>query len=115
MTKSNKVVAFVIFPLLFLSLVIFGVTRSEMVISHTYSEGHNVNPTGHLTVDTELGTINIEPANRNQVDIATRKKWKSKSGILKPKLGKQAAELLEDFEITRTYASAIFIVGDFSC
>ena len=100
MTKSKKFVAFVIIPLLFLSLVIFGVTRSEMVISHTDHEGHNVNPTGHLTVDTELGTIHIETANRNQVDIATRKKWKSKSGILKPKLGKQAAELLEDFEIT---------------
>ena len=100
MTKSKKFVAFVIFPLLFLSLVIFGVTRSEMVISHTDHEGHNVNPTGHLTVDTELGTIHIETANRNQVDIATRKKWKSKSGILKPKLGKQAAELLENFEIT---------------
>lgn len=100
MTKSKRFVAFVIFPLLFLSLAIFGVTRSEMVISHTYSEDHNVNPTGHLTVDTEFGTINIEPANRNQVDIATHKKWKSKSGILKPKLGKQAGELLEDFEIT---------------
>ena len=100
MTRSNRIIAFVIFPLLFLSLVIFGVTRSEMVISHTYSEGHNVNPTGHLTVDTELGTIHIETANRNQVDIATHKKWKSKSGILKPKLGKQAGELLEDFEIT---------------
>lgn len=100
MTKSKRFIAFIIFPLLFLSLVIFGVTRSEMVISHTYSEGHNVNPTGYLTVDTELGTINIEPANRNQVDSATHKKWKSKSGILKPKLGKQAGKLLEDFEIT---------------
>ena len=100
MTRSNRVVAFVIIPLLFLSVIIFGVIRSEMVTSHTYNEGHNVNPTGHLIVDTELGTINIETANRNQVDITTKKKWKSKSGILKPKLGKQADELLEDFEIT---------------
>jgi len=107
MTRSNQVIAFVITPLLFLSLVIFGVTRSEMVISHTDSEGHNVNPTGHLTVDTELGTIYIETANRNQVDIATRKKWKSKSGILKPKLGKQAAELLEDFEITTEWGNPV--------
>ena len=100
MTRSNKIVAFVIIPLLFLSLIILGIITSEMKISHTKREGHNVNPTGHLTVDTELGTIHIETANRNQVDIATHKKWKSKSGILKPKLGKQAGELLEDFEIT---------------
>ena len=107
MTKSKRFIAFVIFPLLFLSLVIFGITRSEMVISHTYSEGRNLNPTGHLTVDTELGTIHIEPVNRNQVDIATHKKWKSKSGILKPKLGKQAGELLEDFEITTEWGDPI--------
>lgn len=107
MTKSKKFVAFVIFPLLFLSLVIFGVTRSEMVISHTSSDGGNVNPTGHLTVDTELGTIHIEPTNRNQVDIATHKKWKSKSGILKPKLGKQAGKLLEDFEITTEWGDPV--------
>ena len=118
MTRSNKIVAFVIIPLLFLSLVILGIITSEMVISHTYSEGHNVNPTGHLTVDTELGTIHIETVNRNQVDIATHKKWKSKSGILKPKLGKQAGELLEDFEITTEWGdpsteSGIRIKGRF--
>lgn len=107
MTRSNKVIAFVIIPLLFLSLIIVAVIGSEMVILHTYSEGHNVNPTGHLTVDTELGTINIEPVNRNQVDIVTRKKWKSKSGILKPKLGKQAEELLEDFEITTEWGGPV--------
>ena len=118
MTRSNKVVAFVIIPLLFLSLIILGIITSEMVISHTYSEGHNVKPTGHLTVDTELGTINIEPVNRNQVDITTIKKWKSKSGLLKPKLGKQADELLEDFEITTEWGdpcteSGIRIKGRF--
>ncbi len=107
MTKSKRFIAFVIFPLLFLSLVIFGVTRSEMVISHTDHEGHNVNPTGHLTVDTELGTIHIETTDRNQVDITTSKKWKSKSGILKPKLGKQAGELLEDFEITTEWGDPV--------
>ena len=107
MPRSNKVIAFVVIPLLFLSLIILAVITSEMVISHTYDEGHNVNPTGHLTVDTELGTIHIEPANRNQVDIATRKKWKSKSGILKPKLSKQAEELLEDFEITTEWGDPV--------
>ena len=119
MTKSKKLVAFVIIPLLFLSMILFGVITSEMVISHTYSEGHNVNPTGHLTVDTEFGTINIETANRNQVDIATRKEWKSKSGILRPKFGKWTNELLEDFEITIEYddpdtESSVRVEGKFN-
>ena len=103
MTKSRRLVAFVIFPLLFLSVIIFGIITSEMKNLHTYREGHNVNSTGHLTVETEFGTINIETANRNQVDIATRKEWQSRSGILQPKLGKWVDELLEDFEITIEY------------
>ena len=107
MTRSNKVVAFVIIPLLFLSLIILGIITSEMNISHTRREGHNVNPTGYLTVDTEFGTIHIEPVNRNDVRIATKKEWKSKSGILKPKLGKQAGELLEDFEITTEWGDPV--------
>ena len=103
MTKSKKLVAFVIFPLLFLSLIIFGIITSVLENVHTRRESHNVHPTGHLTVDTEFGTINIETANRNDVDIATRKEWRSKSGILQPKLGKWIDELLEDFEITIEY------------
>ena len=119
MTKSKKLVAFVIFPLLFLSVIIFGIITSEMKNLHTNREGHNVNPTGHLTVDTEFGTINIETANRNQVDIATKKEWKSKSGILQPKFGKWTNELLEDFEITIEYddpdtESSVRVEGKFN-
>lgn len=118
MTKSKRFTAFVIFPLLFLSVIIFGIITSEMKNVHTYREGHNVNSTGHLTVETEFGTINIETANRNHVDIATRKEWKSRSGILRPKLGKRVDELLEDFEITIEYEgldtqSNIRVVGKF--
>ena len=39
MTRSNKVIAFVIIPLLFLSLIILAVIGSEMVISHTDRRG----------------------------------------------------------------------------
>ena len=39
MPRSNKVIAFVIIPLLFLSLIILAVITSEMVISHTYRRG----------------------------------------------------------------------------
>ena len=118
MTQSKRFIAFVIFPLLFLSVIIFGIITSEMKNVHTYREGHNVNSTGHLTVETEFGTINIETANRNHVDIATRKEWKSRSGILRPKLGKRVEELLEDFEITIEYEgldtqSNIRVVGKF--
>ena len=107
MTKSKKLIAFVIFPLLFLSVIIFGIITSEMEYSHTRRKSQHVNPTGHLTVDTEFGTIHIETTNRNDVDITTRKEWKSKGGILKPKLAKRVekrvGELLEDFEITIEY------------
>lgn len=103
MTKLNKFIAFLIFPLLFISVIIFGIITSELEHLHTKQENHNVHPTGHLTVDTELGTINIETENRNDVNIATRKEWKSKSGILQPKSNKWIDELLEDFEITTEY------------
>ena len=100
MTKSKKLVAFVIFPLLFLSLLVLLPVMSVLVNSHTTQDRYTVNPEGHLAVDIELGAIIIETTDRNYVDIVTRKQWKSKSGILEPKLGKRAAELIEDFEIT---------------
>lgn len=118
MTTSKKLIAFVLFPLLFLSVIIFGIITSEMEYSHTRRESKHVNPTGHLTVDTELGTIHIETTNRNDVDIATEKKWESKSGLLRPKLWKRVGELLKDFEITIEYdnpesVSSVQIEGKF--
>lgn len=80
MTKSKKLIAFVIFPLLFLSVIIFLIITSEVEYSHTRQESQHVNPTGHLTVDTEFGTIHIETANRNDVDIATKKNGNQKAG-----------------------------------
>ena len=48
MTKSKRLVAFVISPLLFLSLIILALITAGISNSHTSQEGHNVNPTGHL-------------------------------------------------------------------
>ena len=103
MTKSKRLVAFVIFPLLFLSLIILALTTAGISNSHTSQEGHNVNPTGHLTVETEFGTINIETTDRNHVDITVRKIWRSNLLIWPPKFGKWIGELFEDFEITIEY------------
>ena len=103
MTTSKRLVAFVVFPLLFLSLIILALITAGISNSHTRQEGHSVNPTGHLTVETEFGTINIETANRNHVDITVRKIWRSNLLIWRPKLGKSIDELFEDFEITIEY------------
>ena len=77
MTTSKRLVAFVVFPLLFLSLIILALITGGISNSHTRQEGHSVNPTGHLTVETEFGTINIETTDRNHVDITVRKIWRS--------------------------------------
>ena len=103
MTKSKRFVAFVIFPLLFLSLIILGLLSSGISQSSSRSEGHNVHPTGHLTVDTEFGTINIETTDRNHVDIAIKKIWRSRPIITRPKLVGWRDELFEDFETTIEY------------
>ena len=103
MTKSKKLVAFVIFPLLFLSLIILALISGGISSSHTRQEGHNVNPTGHLTVDTEFGTINIETTDRNHVDITVRKIWRSRLIIMRPKLVGWIDELFEDFKTTIEY------------
>lgn len=118
MTKSKRFVAFVIFPLLFLSLIILGLLSSGISQSSSRSEGHNVYPTGHLTVDTEFGTINIETADRNHVDIAIKKIWRSRLLIMRPKLVGWRDELFEDFETTIEYEgldtqSNIRVVGKF--
>ena len=103
MTKSQRFVAFVIFPFLFLSLVIFTLFTSEISNSHSRREGHNVNPTGHLTVDTEFGTINIEATDEERIDITTTKKWKSKLLIIRPKHVGRIDELFEDLKVTTEY------------
>ena len=103
MTTSKRLVAFVVFPLLFLSLIILTLITGGISNSHTRQEGRSVNPTGHLTVETEFGTINIETTDRNHVDITVRKIWRSNLLIWPPKFGKWIGELFEDFKITIEY------------
>ena len=100
------------------SLIILGLFSSGISQSNSRSEGHNVNPTGHLTVDTEFGTINIETTDRNHVDIAIKEIWRSRPIIMRPKLVGWRDELFEDFETTIEYnppdtESAVRVGGKF--
>ena len=103
MTKSKKLVAFVIFPLLFLLLIIITLITSEMEISQSESMSNDgVDPNGHLhlTVDAEFDTIHIESTDQPRVRIAIEKRWTSKGLIFRPKPIKWIREMLKDLELT---------------
>ena len=103
MTKSKKLVAFVIFPLLFLLLIILALTTSEMEISQGESMSHDdVDPNGHLhlTVDAEFDTIHIEATDQPRVHIGIEKRWTSKGLIFRPKPIKWIREMLKDLAFT---------------
>lgn len=103
MTKAKKLVAFVIFPLLFLLLIIITLTTSEMEISQSESISHDaVDPNGHLhlTVDAEFDTVYIEATDQPRVRIAIEKRWTSKKLIFQPKPIKWIREMLKDLEFT---------------
>lgn len=103
MTKSKKLVAFVIFPLLFLLLLILTLTTSEMEISQSESMSHDdVDPNGHLhlTVDAGFDTVHIETTDQPRVHIAIEKRWTSKGLIFRPKPIKWIREMLKDLEFT---------------
>ena len=103
MTKSKKLVAFVIFPLLFLLLLILTLTTSEMEISQREGISHDdVDPNGHLhlTVDAEFDTVHIEATDQPRVHIAIEKRWTSKGLRFRPKPIKWIREMLNDLELT---------------
>lgn len=103
MTKSKKLVAFVIFPLLFLLLLILTLTTSEMEISQREGISHDaVDPNGHLhlTVDSAFDTVHIEATDQPRVHIAIEKRWTSKGLIFRPKPIKWIREMLKDLEFT---------------
>ena len=103
MTKSKKLIAFVIFPLLFLLLIIITLTTSKMEISQSESVSHDdVDPNGHLhlTVDAEFDTIHIESTDQPRVHIAIEKRWTSKGLIFRPKSTQWIREMLKDLEFT---------------
>lgn len=100
MTKSKRLVAFLVFPLLFLSGAIFVLFVGEIENSQSNRSGFAVNPTGHLTVDLEFGTINIETTDKDRITIAYTKEWKAKFRELRLKSGEWIKELPNNFEIT---------------
>ena len=100
MTKSKRLVAFLVFPLIFLSLVILVLFIGKIENSQTDRSGFTVNPTGHLTVDLEFGTINIETTDQDHINITTTKKWKAKLSAWQPKFVEWISKLPGDFEIT---------------
>lgn len=100
MTKSKRLVAFLVFPLLFLSGVIFVLFVGEIEHSQNYRSDFAVNPTGHLTVDLEFGTINIETTDKDHINITYTKEWKAKSRALRLRSVKWISKLPGDFEIT---------------
>ena len=100
MTKSKRLVTFLVFPLLFLSLVIFVLFIGEIENSHRNSSGFTVNPIGHLTVDLEFGTIDIETTDQDHINIAYTKEWKANLRALRPEFVKWMSGLPGDFEIT---------------
>ena len=103
MTKSKRLVAFLVLPLLFLSVVIFVLFIGEVENTRTNRSGFTVNPTGRLTVDLEFGTINIddiETTDQDRINIAYTKEWKAKFRALRLQSAKWISELPGDFEIT---------------
>ena len=106
MTTSKRLVAFLLFPLLFLSVVIFVLFIGEIENSQGNRSGFTVNPTGHLTVDLEFGTINIETTDQDHINIAYTKEWKANLRALRPEFGEWISELPGDFEITTKNADS---------
>ena len=100
MTKSKRLIVFLLFSFLFLSVVILVLFMGEVENSRTDRSGFTVNPAGHLTVDLEFGTINIETDDQDHINIAVTKEWKAKVRAFRPKSVKWISELPEDFEIT---------------
>ena len=97
MTKSKL---FVIFLFLFIGVVALLYITGGVEMSHTQQTREPVNPIGRLTVDLELGAIDIETTDDHHVDIAMKKEWNSTLRISRLKWGKWIHEMLGDFEIT---------------
>lgn len=99
MTKSQRLVVFLVFPLLFLLVVILVLFIVDVEHSRTDRSEFPVNPTGHLTVNTEFGTIHIETTDEDHINIAGTKEWRAKLRELRPKSAKWISGLPGDFEI----------------
>lgn len=100
MTKSKRLIVFVVFLPLFLFGVIFVLFIGKIENAHRNSSGFTVSPTGHLTVDLEFGTINIETTDQDHINITYTKEWKANLRALRPEFVKWIRKLPGDFEIT---------------
>lgn len=103
MTKSKKLITFVIFPLVFLLLIIVVLTASEMEISQAEKmRQDDVDPNGylHLTVDADFDLVHIEVTDQPRIDIAIEKRWTSKRLMFQSKSIKWIREMLKDLEFT---------------
>ena len=106
MIKSKRFVIFLVLLIGVVALlyIVGGVdvshTQQTREVSHTQQTREPVNPIGRLTVNLELGTIDIEITDDHHIDITTRKEWNSTLRISKPKWGKWIDEMLGYSEIT---------------
>jgi hypothetical protein len=100
MIKSNQAIIFLIILLLSISLIIFALVKGEIGFSEIAKRQLPADPNGHLTVDIELGMINIELTDESVVDIYIREEWKSRWLIFQPKPTKWIKEMLKDLEFT---------------
>ena len=102
MIKSNRSTIFLIILLLSISLIIFILVKGEIGYSEIIKRSPPADPNGHLTVDIEIGTVNIEFTDESLIDINIREKWKSRWLMFQPKPTKWIREMLKDLEFTIT-------------
>ena len=100
MIKTNRSIIFLIILLLSISLIIFVLVKGEIGLSEITKRKSPADPNGHLTVDIELGTINIEFTDESLIEINIREQWKSGWLMFQPKPTKWIKEMLKDLEFT---------------
>ena len=100
MIKTNRSIIFLIILLLSISVIIFVLVKGEIGFSEIAKRQPPADPNGHLTVDIELGTINIELTDEPVIDINIREEWKSRWLMFQPKPTKWIKEMLKDLEFT---------------
>ena len=100
MIKTNLSIIFLIILLLSISVIIFALVKGEIGFSEIAKRQPPADPNGQLTVDIELGTINIEFTDEAVIDINIKEEWKSRWLMFQPKPTKWIKEMLKDLEFT---------------
>lgn len=92
-----------------LSCLLTGATAEDMsqAVNRVIEKTYNVNPDGHLTVNADIGTIDIQTHTQNSVEIVITKKARRQSN-------KRAQKPLADFKVTfEATPSGVSITGVF--